>query len=262
MTSFVVPFGFCVMAAAGDVVRNGLPRDVASVLEIVRTHDTYHACRGIERGRTASEAAELYHAVAQPLHLQHKNVRAMVALSRAGIHLALTEADRVQAAEPELAAKLRGQAKTLAYDLGSNLWPGWQDEGIELSSADLQTGLEAARLNLQLAEELNRPALPRCNAHWLLGAHELARGEAKGAREQFELARKHAEAAGKPEFVAMCRGYAAIAALKAQPSDAEAERELAAVVGALRGMGSDDATFFAGQLESVRKLFAPAAQKP
>ena len=94
----------------------------------------------------------------------------MIALARAGIHRALFEADRVPTADPDAAEALRGQAKTIAYDLGANLWPGWQDEGIVLTPADLTTGLEAARLNLRLAEQLGRPALPRCNAHWLLGA--------------------------------------------------------------------------------------------
>lgn len=233
---------------------------VTVILAQLDAHDSFAACRAIERGRTALQAAELYHATAQALYHQRQNVRSMVALSRAGIHLALTEAERLQPADPELAVQLRGQAKTLAYDLGSNLWPGWQDEGIELAPADLATGLEAARLNLQLAEELNRPPLPRCNAHWLLGAHELAQDHSPAAREQFNWARQQAEHAARPDYALMCRGYAAIAALRMSPGDTAAASDFATVLRDLRAIGSEDATFFAGQLESVRAQFAPPTQ--
>lgn len=247
------------MANANDPAAAERRTQVAAILALLDAEDSYAACRAIEQGRTALEAAELYHAVAQPLYLQRKDVRGMIALSRAGIHLALTAADRVESSDAETARSLRGQAKTLAYDLGSNLWPGWQDEGIVLTPADLATGLEAARLNLRLAEELDRAALPRCNAHWLLGAHELARGEAATARVQFELAAAQAQSAEKPEYVAMCQGYAAVTDLQRDSMSAAAAAEFDRCVQALREMRTDDAGFFADQLVSVRK-FTLAAQ--
>lgn len=243
------------MATGDDAKPSVQPSQVAAVLDTIESHETYAACREIESGRTPREAATFYHATAQALYHKRKDVRSMVALSRAGIHFALTEANRLAATDAEQAAALRGDAKTIAYDLGSNLWPGWQDEGIVLSPADLATGLEAARLNLQLAKELDRPALPRCNAHWLLGAHELARGATAAAREQFALARRQAEVAARPDYEWMCRGYGALAGLRCVPAPADAEREFTQAVAALRELKTDDASFFADQLVAVRGLW-------
>ena len=92
--------------------------------------------------------------------------------------------------------------KTYSLMLSGDSWPGGKDEGIEITASDLVAGIALARQNLRLAKELKRDDEVFANAHWLLGAHQLA---------------------------------AAIAALKQ--------------------IDSDDAKFFAGQLESVGKFF-------
>ena len=239
-----------------DSVRRPSTEEIRRILRIAAAEDTYAACLAVEQGRSALDAARLYHAVSGAVYYQRKDVRSMISLSRAGIHRALVEADRIAESDEEAAAVLYGEAKAIAYDLGANLWPGWQDEGIELSPADLATGLEAARLNLKLAEQLERPPLPRCNAHWLLGAQLLAGGKCGSAAEHFELARQQAAAADRPEYVQMAAGYAAIARLKQDSDRSAAVAEFDAAVGTLREFKSEDATFFAKQLESVRELFA------
>ena len=165
---------------------------VQQALQVLDAEGTYAACRRIERSGTPAEAVQLYHDLIPALYFQRKDVRVMVAIGRAGIHYGLTQAGQLRDMDPDGAEKLAGATKAIAYDLGANLWPGWQEEGIELSPADLATGMEAAKLNLSLAESLKRPPLPMCNARWLLGAHELARGDAAAAEREFGLAAEQA----------------------------------------------------------------------
>jgi hypothetical protein len=251
---FLMLMGAAPMANADDAAPKPDPA-VAEVLQVLEQRDTYAAIERIERHGSPGEVCRLFHAAAQGAFGSRKDVRAMTALFRAGIQFSLREAERVRASDPEQAADLSGRAKAMAYDLGANLWPGWQESGIELTAADLATGLEAARLNLRLAEELGRPALARCNAHWLVGAHELARRETSAATTQFSLAIDQAKLAGRPDFAEMCGGYAAVSSLAADPADRATEARLQACVQALRAMKTDDATFFAEQLASVRAYF-------
>lgn len=245
------------LMATGDEVQSA-PQPVDVVLQVLDQGDLYAACREIEARRAPAEAAELYHVLAQRLYQPRRDVRRMIAVSHFGIHFALSSAERLEAGDREAAAALRGRAKAIAYDLGANLWPGWQDEGIVLSESDLATGREAARLNLRLAEELGRPPLPRCNAEWLLGAHELAIGASEPARECFTRGRRLAEEAERPEYVRMCEGYAAVARMQAEAEDEGAREDLEKAIESLRTMKTDDSSFFADQLESVRTLFVPA----
>jgi hypothetical protein len=243
------------MTAADEDERKHRQQELAEVLETAKSSGTYAAICKVVAEHSAQRASELLHAAAQAMYYQHKNVRVCVGFARAGIHHALVEAARTEPADPAVASALRGAAKAIAYDLGSNLWPGWQDEGITLTAADLETGHEAAVLNLRLAERLERPALPRCNAHWLVGAHELVRDNPEAARTQFRLAGRQAELASKPEFVEMCRGYSTLAELLGPSAPATAAAEFDAAVQALRDLKTDDAAFFADQLGSVRRFF-------
>jgi hypothetical protein len=206
----------------------------------------------VQQQGTPEEVCTLFHKAALARYNEHKDVAGMIALLRAGIQYGLAEADRCLYTDRELSAKLKGAAKALAYDLGSNTWPGWQDEGITLTATDRAMGRDAARLNLRLAIELERDHLPLCNAHWLIAAHQLA--DAPAAAEGFSTAAQHAAHAGRPEFECMCRGYSALARYLAGSSDESAR--FAECVSELRGMPTDDATFFADQLESVRRFLS------
>ncbi|MCA9054757.1 MAG: hypothetical protein KDA75_13030 [Planctomycetaceae bacterium] len=255
--------GLASMTTANDASAQPAQEQVAAVLNTLQADGTFQACLAVERDRAPLEAVRLYHAVAAAAYSDRKDVRGTIALSRAGIQLGLTTAEQVAATDPMQAEELRGAAKAIAYNLGANLWPGWEDEGIELTPSDIATGLEAAQLNLRLAEELNRPPLPRSNAHWLVGAQELARGDCTAAEHQFDLARRQSEAAENPAYVLSSRGYMAVARLKQRPGDAAASAEFDEAVGGLKQLDTDDSRFFADQLVSVRSFFVNnAAGKP
>jgi hypothetical protein len=226
------------------------------VARLMQEQDSYAAVQFIQCQGTPEEVMRLYGDLAQWRHVELKDVAGMIALSRAGIQYGLTEADRCAADQPDLANSLRGSAKALAFNLASNTWPGWNDEGITPTESDRRIGLDAARLNLRLAVELKRDHLPLCNAQWILGAHHLADGRHDDARAAFNAAAEHARQAGSAEFEAMTRGYAAMASILQQPDNSEHRRPFDEQVATLRQLDTDDGRFFADQLESVLRLFS------
>jgi hypothetical protein len=183
-----------------------------------------------------------YQVAASKAYRVDKDLPAMIAVMRAAIQFASLEAQRL----PEHRERLLGAAKAMAYNLGANTWPGWNEDGIQPNETDRWFGKDAARLNLRLAIELDRGPVPLCNAHWLLGAHALADRLLSEAIGQFELGRDYAVSAGRGDLEWMCRGYIAIA------GDGHAQTvELAACVDELKAIGTDDANFFAAQLVQV-----------
>ena len=228
--------------------------------------DSFAAAAWIEQQGPPQEAVEMYRQAALWLYNEHKDVPGMVAVSHAGIQFGLDHARRCAATDPEASAKLKGTAKAIAFNLGSNTWTGWNDDGIILTDSDLRAGLDEARLNLRLAVELERGDEPLAIAYWLLGAHELARGRCATANEQFHTAAAHAAATGKQDMELMLRGYEALAGLRADPAAEAARRDFDSRVDALRAGGSDDGRFYAGQLSTARDVFtgraAQSADRP
>jgi hypothetical protein len=230
------------------------PRDEAA--RLLTEQDSFAAVQFIQRQGPPQEVMTLYADFTQWLYNEQKDVAGMTALSRAGILYGLTEAERCNAQEAELAGALRGSAKALAFNLASNTWPGWNDEGISLTESDRRIGLDAARLNLRLAIELKRDHLPLCNAHWMLGAHHLADRRYNEARTAFNLAAEHARQANSIEFEAMSNGYAAMTLILHQPANSEHRQAFDENVTTLRKLDNEDSRFFADQLDSVLRLFS------
>ena len=141
------------------------------------------------------------------------------------------------------------------------MWPGWNDEGIVLGATDLGIGLDAALLNLRLAQELSRGPEVMGNAHWLIGAHHLAANRAAQALKTFVQAEQAFQQAGKPDFALMAAGYAALAskctaAAQGAPTSAReiADRQLQAVLQKLEKSDDEDAKFFAEQIRTAEKV--------
>ncbi|MCA9207318.1 MAG: hypothetical protein KDA55_03135 [Planctomycetales bacterium] len=243
------------------------PLSLQQILAIAESQDNFAAVAQIERQGEPLEVAKLYYQAMRSLYYQQRDLPRMIFVSQAGIRYCLAQADQVQVsatvdpaqreAAQATAEKLRGFAKALAYDLGANAWPGWQEPGIEITRSDLLAGLDAARLNLRLARELSRDHDALGNARWLLGAQLLANAKANAAIVEFHQAATEFKSASKPDYEQMAHGYAAIAKRSASPNDADVAREeLQQAISALKKSGTEDAKFFAEQLHSVAEYFA------
>ena len=110
----------------------------------------------------------------------------------------------------------------MSYNLSSFTWTGWGEDGIEPQATDRRVGLDAARNNLRLTQELDRGDGPLCNGYWLLGAHLLTAGDDEAAVTAFQKAREHGQASGRAEGGLLAEGYLALTALLSSPDDADA----------------------------------------
>jgi len=187
------------------------------------------------------------------LYWKWKNVQLASAMGREGLERGLREAEALDAVDKERADKLRAAAKGLAFDLGSFNWPGWDEPGIALHEEDIAAGFDAAKINLRLALDLNKPDLPLSRAHWLVGAYELATGDLVAAARNFTMAAERANCAGEPAEAMLNRGYALIATQLANPDDGQPREEYASLRGQLETEKDGDA--FVSQLETALKVF-------
>jgi hypothetical protein len=222
--------------------------------EILAEQDTFAAAEFLEAQGAPVEIGQRYHAVMRDLYWTHRDLPAVLVAARAGI-LHCLRASRAEGAERD---RLRGLAKTLAYDLASFAWPGWDEPGIQPTAPEESAGFDAARLNLRLAVELGRGPEPVMNAHWVVGAHQLAAGEFGEAILAFGRAAAAGRHAENPAGEKMAAGYAALARLlDRQP---EAEAELRACLEALET--EKDGPFFSEQIQVARRVFAVRFPRP
>jgi hypothetical protein len=235
--------------AAGEDVMPDRTQIAKRVLELCRGEDSYAAAEFVQALGEPPAVGKVYSELVFDLH-DAKAVPEMVALGRAGILAMLSRAHDLAASAPDKAANWRRAARQLSYNLASFTWPGWGEEGLVISEADRAAGEEAARLCLRLAGELEEDSSSLFASFWIVGAHQLTAGRHAGAIESFGKAAAHARSGGDGPAARMAEGYAALTETLSGAGDGA---KLAAIVADLRAEGSEDALFYADQLESVLK---------
>ncbi len=228
----------------------------AKIREVAAHQDFAAAVLLVHDAASANDILARYQHILRGLYWQDKDIALYADLGRAAMLWALAEAERIRSAEPETSAALRAEAKGFTYDLGSFTWPGWDEPGIQITADIRRMGHDAARANLRLARELNKPADKMADAWWLLGAHMLAGGEYKASGETFGKATAAARDAGDPDRVALYSGYETLAAF-CDTKAPEHRTALQSHIAQLRGKATDNAMYFAEQLETAVSVFAP-----
>ena len=225
--------------------------------DLLRGQDSYAAIEFLSRQPEPLEAAKAYAGLVNTLYWKEKDLYRVIVMAQAGIQHSLIAAAALETQDAQSAYQLRSIAKGLAYDIGSFTWPGWDEPGITIEPAHLAFGLEAAKVNLRLAQELNKGDLPLSRAHWLLGAHHLAAGDGQAAHHQFAEAVGFARAACAEEETLMCSGYEALITIRASPHDSAGQDALAATLAQLAG--TEQGKSFAAQLETAQQVFTRAS---
>ena len=229
---------------------------LASLLALVQNGRVAEAISQLEANPNPMEAAVAFSELSRQTYRQLRNVSSMVALSNAGVQFALAKA--ASSANSADAAQFRKYAKILAFNTAANCWPGWDEDGIEITKEHLQSGLQLAALSRDLVVELIQGHQPLGTAHWLIGALTLAMGQSADAFAEFQRATDEFQAASDSDCVLMAEGYQALA-LKAQPQSRSAgELEFDRVLLLLRNRASDDAQFFANQLITADRVLIQA----
>ena len=227
------------------------------LLNLLRTTDSFAVIEKIQEVGSPQEIASEYQKLVSNLYWKARDLPAVITIGRAGIYYCLTQAMTATSAEPM--DQLRSVAKSLAYDIGSFTWPGWEEPGIDPTPADLAVGMECARLNLRLAIELNKPKDRLSMAHWLIGAHALSIAELDLAEKQFQLAQEVLPIDDPAiKTLGPCNlGYLAIARLCKNGADQAAHADLNQILAELAARNSDDSRMYLSQLQSAHRIFVP-----
>lgn len=229
------------------------PAWLEEALKLWAEKDAAAAFAHLEEG-TPEQIGERYSELANDYYNNRKDVAALILASRAGIDFCLRRARELTTSDEPTATRLRGRAKMISYNLGANLWPGWKDP-VVLSTNDLAIGLDAARLNLRLGQELGRPAEPLGHAHWLLGAQLLAANKHTEAAKEFATSAAKFKEAKKPTEEQMAASYEKLAHRLGDPKNADHQTNLQAALKTLTDLNNDDAKFFAEQIRTAEEVF-------
>ncbi|MDX1417584.1 MAG: hypothetical protein R3293_25500 [Candidatus Promineifilaceae bacterium] len=222
------------------------------VLEIWSTNGVNAAVLFLNSQENAVATAETYHKLMKDLYWQQKNVSDMVVVAQAGIEYGLSQARHFEESEPQAAYDLRSWAKSIAYDLASFTWRGWDEPDIVITAADEAAGLRAAVLNLELAKELEKGALRISRAYWALGAQQLAAGELLEAEESFSAGEKQADSVSEESDALLCRAYAALVACLREPQNEALQANLTAVKQKLQEV--EHGAYFVEQVETAARV--------
>jgi hypothetical protein len=227
-----------------------------TALSLIEEQDIFAAIQYLCQQPDPQAVSDQFHSLIRHFYWKKKEMNRVVALAHAGITYALTAATATP--DAEAATKLRSVAKAISYDLASFTWDGWAEPGIVLTETHLAFGLEAARANLRLAQELNKGDLPLSRAYWMVGAQEISAKEYKAAYEHFVEAMRYARAAGVYSEELLARGFGCLAQLVPNADNEPVDEELAAIQKELEGV--EDGNAFNEQLNNAYIVFIGVAE--
>lgn len=236
------------MAQAKDI--SNLAEEVKKRLDV----DQNSAREWINSQGTSEEVCELYDKAVRDLYWLEKSASGLVIIGRAGVDFCLQEAEKYHSTNPNLAEKFKAQAKTIAYNVAANSWPGWGDEGVTIASKDIEAGLQAAQLNLKLAFDLKKPDDKVAAAYWLLSALQLALGQFESGASSIDRSIDFAKKARDRLQEVFSVGFKGLI-LMASGDSRLGKPLFEKAVKDLKTIGSDGSNGYAGQLETARLIF-------
>ena len=213
-------------------------------IQLINEKETAAAIDFLNQQDDTAAVAQCYLDLAQTLYNKAKDVAASILMARAGMQYALASA--AAESDAEKAYALQSKAKGIAYNLAANTWPGWDDPGITIDPTTIAIGMDAARTNLRLGEELNKGPLPLSRAHWAIGAHHMAQGNMAAARDSFTTAVRYAQEADSRADVLLNQGYSIMTEIVEAPSAKEAQARFEAIKAEVAPL--EHGEFFVSQL--------------
>jgi hypothetical protein len=172
-----------------------------ALIDALNSRDLERAQRFIEDEDDPARVLAMYDGAIRHLYWSSKDIASVVLLGRAALAFG---------SDLENANHL-GLMKSIAYDLGSFCWPGWDEPDIAIPNDVRDFGAHAANMNLELADRLDKDAGPKAHAHWLVGAHHLAAGRTESAVKSFETCATFAHMAEDRATELLASAYARIA---------------------------------------------------
>jgi hypothetical protein len=237
-----------------DDARQALAREAWKMLDLPGA-DTFRVIQLVAApANDPLVAVNVFGDLQNQCYWKRKSVPLSTAMGRAGIQYGLTEAARLDATDKAKADAIRAVAKGCAYDLGSFNWIGWDEPGYDPATLDDAVGRDAAKTNLRLAYELDKPDIGKSRAHWLVGAYHLSAGDRPAAAASFNEALELARKANEKADELLCTGYILLAARLESPNDVKLIADYEAVKAGLKALKMPDV--FIDQLDAACKVFS------
>jgi len=223
------------------------------VKNLIKNRDSFAAVDFLNDQGEPEEVAEHYANLINDFYWKDRDIYHTRFYGLAGIQYSLSQAEMYKAEASDKYPTLKNKAKVIAYNLSSFLWPGWDESGISLTFDDITLGLDAARLNLRLAQELGDDESKLASSYWMVGAQLLALQRYDEATKAFETSRQLSHQAGEKDFEFMAEGYVAITQVAS--GDPSGHDHLGEAIKKLTDIGSEDALFFVEQFNTVLNVF-------
>jgi len=258
---FYLIFILCIIFPVQEAVgQQKDTEDRAMVLNKVKTllkeHDTFKAIQYINDQGEPQTVAKIYSNLVNDFYWKEKALTEVITFSRAGIQYCLTKAQEIAKDDVEKLVQLKTTAKIISYNLASYTWPGWDEKGISISQFDLIVGLDAAKLNLRLAFELKKGAVPLSMAYWVLGAQYLALANYDEAIKAFTSSKEKAKEGNDKMNDLLASGYIGVTKIIQGSQRVEGEKELDKAIKGFKEVNTEDSEFYIEQLKTVLKIFA------
>jgi hypothetical protein len=226
---------------------------VDSLVQMIRSRLVSDVVSLIDARADPIATVSALNSTVQKLYREYNDVTNMIVAGNLGLGYFLRrstlESDQGKVRE------LKKLGKVIAFNTAANCWPGWGDPGIVIEEAHIRAGIKMANESRDLVEELAFGARELGNAHWLVGALELAAGRFDAARVAFEQAERVSLVQDATStYTLMARGYVELARKAGPQSRAQGKEALRETLDRLRVQGSKEAIFFADQLSTADRV--------
>jgi len=226
-----------------------------TVQSVASEKDLYAACEYVLGLGEESTVIQAFSGLLRDCHYKAKSTRQVLFFANAGINYCLGLAATCEAEDSELARERRFSAKRMATNTASFAWPGWNAEGVTITGEQVEEGLALARYSIRQLRELDPTPEQLGFSLWFLGAQLMANEAYVQALEVVTEA-LGPEPDESADGAMMLRGYIGLTQiLMGEKEKEEGEAGLKAAIERLRGLETEDATFYADQLVTVRGVF-------
>lgn len=208
----------------------------------------------IESQGEAASVCDLYDQLVRDLYWADKGPKNLIPVGFRGIEFCLSKAKEIEGTNKALAEDFKSKAKTISFDIAANSWPGWGDAGVTVLKPEMEKGLEAAKLNLSLALELNKPLDKIATAHWLKAALELSLQDYNFALNSIEQSLEYSRKANDLTPIAFGTGFKGLIYLAKGDQD-QGNRFFGEGIQMLKDIGDDSAKGYLAQLETAKSIF-------
>jgi hypothetical protein len=190
----------------------------------------------------------LYSQLVKNLYWKDLNASNLLSIGQAGIDYCLKKAEQVS--DEKEKNDLKSWAKSLAFDMAANSWPYWGDQGVVISAAQREEGLKAAKLNLELAIELNKSKDKLALAYWLIGIHYFAKKDIQESLAHLNRYKEISLEINDSLSAIVAQGYIAIVEMRLLGKSMN-ETAYQKALSDLESIGSEDACFYGDQIKTV-----------